>query len=192
MARMSTVRSLRADAERNRQAILDVAREAYASGGTDISLDDIARLAGLGVGTVYRRFPNKDTLLDALFEDRMTEYAEHTEAARDLAKTEPWRAFREHVIYLTRAQACDLGFSDILRNPARGSKQFQAIHRRALRASIALVKIVRAAGVLRADFRHRDLLLLTHANYGVVTANPDSAVTASDRLVTLLLDAFAR
>lgn len=188
---MTEGRRLRVDAERNRQAILAVAREAFAAGGTDISLDEIAERAGFGVGTVYRKFQDKDALLDALFEGRMTEYAEHAEAARDLAATEPWRAFRDHVVSVTRAQACDLGFSDILRNPGRGSEAFQALHRRALRASTQLVKTVKAAGVLRPDFRHGDLLLLTDANFGVVTAHPESAVTASDRLVELFLDSFA-
>ncbi|MFV0451917.1 MAG: TetR/AcrR family transcriptional regulator [Propioniciclava sp.] len=186
-----SARPLRADAERNRQRILAVARDAYAAGGVEVSLDEIARLAGLGVGTVYRRFPTKDALLDALFEEQMTAYAEHTEAARDLAETDPWRAFREHVLFIGSAQACDLGFSDILRDPARGSAEFQALHRRALRASMALVRTAKAAGALRADFRHSDLLLLTNANFGVVSAQPGTATAASRRLVDLMLDAFA-
>src|ERR1700712_4565593 len=158
---MDTVRRLRADAERNRETILCAAAQAYATQGTDVSLDEVARLAGVGVGTVYRRFPTRDALIDALFEGRMTAYAEHAEAARRLAGTEPRRAFREHLEFLAAQQSNDLGFSDVLRDPGRGSEAFQALHRRALRASIGLVKKARDAGVLRPDFKHSDLLLFT-------------------------------
>ena len=64
-------RPLRADAERNRRRILAAAAEVFADRGLDVSLDDIAAAAGVGVGTVYRRFPNKDSLIDALFEEKM-------------------------------------------------------------------------------------------------------------------------
>ena len=61
-------RPLRKDAERNRRRILDAAREVFAERGLDAGLDHIARHAGLGVGTVYRRFPDKERLIEALFE----------------------------------------------------------------------------------------------------------------------------
>src|ERR1700712_3129718 len=109
---MPTDRPLRADAERNREAILCAAAEVYATQGTDVSLDEVARLAGVGVGTVYRRFPTKDELIDALFEARMTGYAEHAEAARLLATTEPRRAFRDHLEFLAAQQSTDLAFSE--------------------------------------------------------------------------------
>src|SRR3982074_3482909 len=66
-------RPLRRDAERNRQRILDPAGALFAERGLGVSLDDIARHAGVGVGTVYRRFPDKEQLIDALFEDRLGE-----------------------------------------------------------------------------------------------------------------------
>ncbi|HEX7609109.1 MAG TPA: helix-turn-helix domain-containing protein, partial [Solirubrobacteraceae bacterium] len=59
-------RPLRRDAERNRQRVLAAARELFAERGLDVTLDDIARGAGVGVGTVYRRFPDKEQLIDAL------------------------------------------------------------------------------------------------------------------------------
>src|SRR3954462_1928388 len=68
-----TDRPLRRDAERTRQRILEAAREAFAEGGLAVTLDEIAHRAGVGVGTVYRRFPDKEELIDALFEERMGE-----------------------------------------------------------------------------------------------------------------------
>lgn len=187
---MPTARPLRADAERNRETILCAAAEAYAREGTEISLDEVARLAGVGVGTVYRRFPTKDALIDALFEGRMTHYAERAEAARRLAETEPRRAFREQLEFLAEQQSTDLGFSDVLRDPGRGSETFRALHRRALRASIGLIKKARDAGVLRADFTHSDLLLFTEANHGIVSANRGTSAASSRRFVRFMLDAF--
>jgi AcrR family transcriptional regulator len=185
-----TTRTLRVDAERNRAQILAAAGAAYAKAGTDISLDEVARLAGVGVGTVYRRFPTKDALIDALFEKRMTEYAEHAEAARTLAATEPWKAFRQHLEYLAEQQALDLGFSEILRDPNRGSEAFRALHRRALRASLGLVRTAKQAGVLRSDFMHSDLLLGHDAIHGIVASRRGNPRVAARRFAALLLDAF--
>ena len=74
-------RPLRRDAERNRQRILEAARAAFAEDGLSVTLDEIARRAGVGVGTIYRRFPDKEQLIDALFEERMNETAAEAEAA---------------------------------------------------------------------------------------------------------------
>src|SRR4051794_16247958 len=90
-ARMSAVhaetrvpeRRLRRDAERNRQRILAAAADAFARGGLAVTMDEIARHAGVGVGTVYRRFPDKELLIDALFEQRIEELVALAVAARD-------------------------------------------------------------------------------------------------------------
>ena len=82
-------RPLRRDAERNRQLILRAAQELFADRGLDVSLDEIAAHAGLGVGTVYRRFPTKEDLVEALFEDRLRELL--AIAQRALAHPDPWQ-----------------------------------------------------------------------------------------------------
>ncbi|HEY1318923.1 MAG TPA: helix-turn-helix domain-containing protein, partial [Streptosporangiaceae bacterium] len=69
-ADVRAVRPLRRDAERNRQRILKAAAEVFNERGLDVSLDEIARHAGVGVGTVYRRFRTKEELIEALFMDR--------------------------------------------------------------------------------------------------------------------------
>jgi AcrR family transcriptional regulator len=75
MATTAEPRPLRADARRNREAILKAARRVFARDGTDAQMDDVARRAGVGVGTVYRHFPTKEALLDALVADRVTQLA---------------------------------------------------------------------------------------------------------------------
>src|SRR5947209_3658036 len=94
-----TERPLRKDAERNRQLILDAARELFAERGLGVTLNDVAHYAGLGVGTVYRRFPDKALLIDALFEQRLEEIIHMLKES--LNDPDPWHgltAFLERVL----------------------------------------------------------------------------------------------
>lgn len=84
----TTDRPLRRDAERNRERILEAARVAFAEDGLDVGLHEIARRAGVGVGTVYRRFPDKQSLVEALFEDRIDEVVGIAEEA--LREPDAW------------------------------------------------------------------------------------------------------
>src|SRR5918912_696083 len=115
---MSTARPLRADAERNRARILAAAAEVFAERGLDVSLDDVAAHAGVGVGTVYRRFPDKDALIDALFEDKIAGVAEV--AGRALELKDPWDAFETFVRAVAQAQAQDRGLKEALHVSDRG------------------------------------------------------------------------
>ncbi|HTY96556.1 MAG TPA: helix-turn-helix domain-containing protein, partial [Solirubrobacteraceae bacterium] len=84
-------RPLRKDAERNRQRILDAAAELFTQRGLEVTLNDIAHHADVGVGTVYRRFPDKEQLIDALFEDRLLRFVGLAEEC--LADPDPWSGF---------------------------------------------------------------------------------------------------
>src|SRR5215217_2448988 len=97
---MSTTRPLRADAERNRSRILADAAEAFAERGLDVSLDDIAAHAGVGVGTVYRRLPDKDALIDALFEAKIDAAVALADAA--LQVEEPWEGLGTFIRGMSR------------------------------------------------------------------------------------------
>jgi len=83
-------RPLRRDAERNRQRILLAAAEVFTQRGLEATLDDVARQAGVGVGTVYRRFPDKESLVAELFADRIDAMVAVAEQA--LAAPDPWQA----------------------------------------------------------------------------------------------------
>ena len=87
---------LRRDAERNRERILDAARELFAARGLAVTLDDVARHAGVGVGTVYRRFANREALIDALFDDKLAKILETARAAS--AHPDQWDGF---VLWIT-------------------------------------------------------------------------------------------
>src|SRR3954454_568799 len=98
-------RSLRADAERNRLRILKAAQKAFAKHGLDVPLEDVAEGAGVGIATVYRRFPTRDDLIAACFEQRIEEYARAAEEA--LEAPDGWSGFRGYVERICGMQAAD-------------------------------------------------------------------------------------
>jgi AcrR family transcriptional regulator len=183
-------RSLRADAERNRLAIVCAAARMLASEGTSVTLERIAAEAGVGVGTIYRRFASIDELVAVVFEEKMAEYAAKSESAAELALTEPLRAFDDHVMYILGQQASDIAFSDVILNPLRGTTLFRTQMKRALAASIQLVDRARASHVLRQDFDHTDLYMLMQANAGLVRGTNRSAPDAWRRFGEYMLDSF--
>src|SRR3954453_6668443 len=101
---MTTERPLRADAERNRQPPLDAAAELFATKGLNVGLDEIAHHAGVGVATAYRRFPDKDVLVDALFDERADALV--AAAEKGLAKPDDWQCL---VTFMTEAVALHAG-----------------------------------------------------------------------------------
>src|SRR5918997_2384344 len=116
----SSARPLRRDAERNRVRIVAAAGELFAERGLAVTLDDIARHAGVGVGTVYRRYPDKELLIDALFEERLKALCEAAGAA--LAVDDPWDGL---VLFFERGgelQARDRGLKELLADHAHGGE----------------------------------------------------------------------
>jgi AcrR family transcriptional regulator len=179
-------RPLRRDAERNRQRILDAARVVFAERGLSGSHDDIAHEAGVGVGTVYRRFPKKEQLIDALFEARIEEIADHARAAAD--HPDPWEAL---VVFLTRTQELqseDRGLKEIVLGGARGAER--AVAARALIAPLAARVLQRAkdAGVVRSDVELTDLPLIQLAIGTIAESSRDIAPDVWRRMMTLVLD----
>src|SRR4051794_39871605 len=106
------VRPLRADAARNRARVLDAARAAFAEGGLDVGVEEIARRAGVGKGTLYRRFPTKEALVRAIFDDILEEIARLVEEAD--AEPDPWTAFARYLHATARMQASNQGFYDVV------------------------------------------------------------------------------
>src|ERR1700709_2058318 len=98
-------RPLRKDAARNRERILAAAGEVFAERGLEVTLDDIAHHAGVGVGTVYRRFRDKEELIDALFDERMD--AVLTVAEQALAVDDPWLGLEGFFVSILELQAVD-------------------------------------------------------------------------------------
>jgi AcrR family transcriptional regulator len=180
---------LRADAERNRERVLSAARQVFAEQGLDASTNEIARRAGVGVATLFRRFPTRDDLVGAAFVDKMSAYAAAVDDA--LAESDSWQGFCGFIERVCQMQADDRGFADVLTMTFPTAKALEEERDRTARALAALLDRAKATGRLRGDFAHQDVPLILMANAGVVTATRDAAPEAWRRLVGYLLQSFA-
>ena len=179
-------RPLRRDAERNRQRILEAARVVFAERGLSGSHDDIANEAGVGVGTVYRRFPDKEQLIDALFEARIEEMADVARAAAE--NPDPWNALVGFLVRAQELQSEDRGLKEIVLGGARGTER--AIAARSLIAPLVaqLLERAKTAGVVRSDVELTDLPLIQLAIGTIAESSRHVAPDAWRRLMTLVLD----
>jgi AcrR family transcriptional regulator len=158
-------RPLRRDAERNRQRILAAAGELFTERGLGVTLDDIARHAGVGVGTVYRRFPDKEMLIDALFEQRLEAIC--VIATEALAAPDPWDGLVHFFERGCELQARDRGLKELLACSTHGGGCL-AEPRGRLRVLVTeLFDRAKAAGVVRTDADPYDAPLI-HMMLGAV------------------------
>jgi AcrR family transcriptional regulator len=151
-------RRLRRDAERNRRRILAAAAEAFAEGGLAVTMDEIARRAAVGVGTVYRRFPDKELLIEALFEQRIDDLVALAEAARD--EPDAWNGVLSFFEGFVSLQAADRGLKEVLLTPDRGQERVARARARLAPVVDELLERAKADGVLRPDVVGPDLGLL--------------------------------
>jgi AcrR family transcriptional regulator len=155
----STVeRPLRKDAERNRRRILDAAAELFTERGLGVTLNDIAHHAGCGVGTVYRRFPDKEPLIDALFEERVSEMVALAEEG--LANPDPWDGLVGFFERGLEAQARDRGLKELLLSTDQGRARAAGARERLVPLVGQLIERAQAAGALRPDIAHPDLAVI--------------------------------
>ena len=177
---------LRADAARNRQAIIETARDVYGQRGLDAPLDEIARLAGVGNATLYRHFPSRCALVAAVFAETLRRVIEA--AAQALDNPHPWDGFAGHVRFLCRLQATDRGLADLLTTEITGAPELEKLRARAYEDFIRIADRAKASGDLRADFVPEDLVMLLMANAGLVHRTADTAPNAWSRFIDLSLD----
>lgn len=180
---------MRADAERNRLKIIEAAQSLFAERGIDVTMDEIARAAGVGVATLYRRYPTRTELVAYAFENKMWQFA--TGARKALDDPDPWHGFCAYIISLSTMQSNDRGFSDALTMAFPTVKRFEAARIQAFEDFSTLIKRAKACGALREDFAPEDLPILLMANAGVLAATGDVAPRSAPRLIAYLLQAFA-
>ena len=148
-------RPLRKDAERNRQRILRAAAEVFTERGLEATLDDVAHHAGVGVGTVYRRFPDKASLADALFEERIDLLADLAEQA--YAQPDAWDGLVSFMERAAEMMAGDRGLRQMLMFAANGHDRVSYARDRMRPAVGRLVKRAQAAGQVRGDLGATDI-----------------------------------
>jgi AcrR family transcriptional regulator len=151
-------RLLRADAERNRQRILAAAAELFTERGLEPSLDDVARHAGVGVGTVYRRFPDKASLADALFDERIDALVALAEQAQ--AEPDAWAALVSFLERSAEMLVTNRGLRQILMFAAKGHDRGICARDRMRPAIESLIERAQADGQVRADLRPTDVPMI--------------------------------
>jgi AcrR family transcriptional regulator len=176
---------LRADARRNRERVLAAAREVFAEQGRDAQIDDVARRADVGVGTVYRHFPTKDALLNALTDELFDVVAAHAREMLEL--DDAWEAFRRAMWYGAEKTAGDRAFSEIMAAssylPPRTSPGKED-----LRVTIGeLMRRAKAAGQMRPDVEFDDIGLVM-CGVGSASRMPHPLPQAWRRHLAIILD----
>jgi AcrR family transcriptional regulator len=146
---------LRADARRNRQRILKAARAVFADSGLHSQMDDVAKRAKVGVGTVYRHFPTKEALLEALLRERFEELAGYAREA--LERDDAWEGFCELIWRAAARNAQDLGFCE-----AVASTDSRAIAEETglMASTVELIERAKAQGRMRPDATQEDVPLM--------------------------------
>ena len=180
---------LRCDAQRNRAALVAAAHEVFAEQGLGAPMAEVARRAGVGIATLFRRFPARDDLITATFAATMSDYTRAIDVAA--ADPDPWLGFCGYVQKVCAMQAYDRGFTDVLTRIFPNDPCFEAERDRAFRAFAQLVARAKAVGRLRPDFAAEDLVMMLMANAGVINATGSAAAATSPRLVAYLLQACA-
>ncbi|WP_442818375.1 TetR/AcrR family transcriptional regulator [Streptomyces sp. NBC_01237] len=178
-------RPMRADARRNHDRLVGEARTSFAEHGTDASLEDIARRAGVGIGTLYRHFPNRHALMNAVFQEALSALLERS---RELAGAEqPCRALVEWLGAIVTHAGEYRGLAQALMSASRDETSALAQCHTPLReAGARLLSRAQESGAVRADVSIDDLLQLTNAIALAAEQTPDDPALA-DRLLLLTL-----
>jgi AcrR family transcriptional regulator len=180
--------ALRSDARDNRELILEAARTVFAAEGLNVPMREIARRAGVGPATLYRRFPTKETLVTEAFTEQMQ--ACHVIVDEGLADPDPWHGFCLVIEKICALHARSRGFTAAFMSTYPGALDFTADRQYALRVIAELARRAKEAGRLRPDFVVDDLILVLMANSGIRAASPAAAVAASRRFAALAIAAF--
>jgi AcrR family transcriptional regulator len=179
-------RPLRRDAERNRQRILAAAAQVFTERGLDATLDEVARTAGVGVGTVYRRFPDKEALVAALFRDRIDNLVTVAETA--CAAADPWQAVVSYLEYAAAAMAGDTGLRQLMMFGTYDRDQVCYARDRMRPVISRLVQRAQAAGDLRADFEATDVKMIAFMLASLAEYAADVTPDVWRRYLAMLVD----
>ncbi|MEO3930992.1 TetR/AcrR family transcriptional regulator [Micromonosporaceae bacterium B7E4] len=188
MSELDAMSDVRADARRNRRQLIVATRAAIASRGLDVSALDIATAAGVGVGTLYRRFGTKEALLDAVVLGLYDELCETAQAC--IERPDPWNGLAEFVMELAGAHRDSRGLAEVTAACERPPSPELAQRTAGLQdAVIRLTERAHAAGELRVDVTWQDIMICSRAPLDTdhclgVDAGPDGW----RRVVTILLD----
>jgi AcrR family transcriptional regulator len=175
-------RPKRADARRNYEKVLAAAREAFAEGGESTALEEIARRAGVGIGTLYRHFPNRQALLEALY---VNEVEEVCRTAAQFQDGEPWEAlngwFERLIAYLATKKALA---NELLNYLELDAPLFQVCRTSLYAAGEPLLKRAQEAGVVRSDVEFPEIMQMVMG----ITKIPTNDAAQTAHILRIALD----
>lgn len=182
----TSARPLRADAERNLRRILAAAQEVFAERGVDVTLDEIAQHAGVGVGTVYRRFANREELVEAIFEDTIGRMVAKAELA--LEHEDAWQGLELFFRNAAHDLASDRGLRDVFLQGSHGRTRVAAARERLTPVVDAVFTRAQRAGVLRDDIEVTDFPFIQVMLGAVVQQSRSVRPELWERYLALVLD----
>jgi len=178
--------ALRRDAARNRERLLTAASELFAERGLNVTLNDIAHRAGVGVGTAYRRFANKDEVIDALFEQRLQAVVAVAEEALDAP--DAWTGLVSFLERSLHMQFGDRGLTEIMNSPQLRHQRVDQTRDRIAPLMTQLVDRAKEQRVIRADFDQSDIFFLQMALATIIDRTRGLAPDLYRRYLTMWLD----
>jgi AcrR family transcriptional regulator len=174
-------RPMRADARRNYDKLVAAARELFSADGTSAPLEDVAERAGVGIGTLYRHFPTRQALLEAVYVDEVEAMAR---AADDLSELPPWDALSQWLHQYVGFAATKRALTEALVEAAPDSNVLLSCRTAILGAGNALIERAQRAGAVRADTNFTDVVRMVSGIAMVATTEPGQ----KERLLELALD----
>jgi AcrR family transcriptional regulator len=179
-------KTLRSDARRNRERLVASARELFATEGVDVPVEEITHHAGLGMGTLYRHFPTKEELIDAVLEDSFAELIDLAE--RSSAEADAWVGFTGFLEQAIAQHAANRGLKDMLASSERGRERAEAMRARIRPPLRRLITRAQEQGDLRPDFTAEDLPLVFSTASRVIETTASVAPDHWRRFLGLMLD----
>jgi AcrR family transcriptional regulator len=181
-------RALRSDAERNRRLVLEAAAEAFAEQGLDVGMAEIARRAGVGNATVFRRFPTKDALVEAIVDEKIADVIAAAERAAQIE--DPWDSLVDVLETIAALQARDHGFFEATEEFMLRHPDLLRRHRPVYEAVDRLVVRAQDARVVRDDVTTLDLLGLVKGSVVCLPPSRDLRDDGWRRYLSIMLDAL--
>lgn len=179
-------RALRKDAARNRERLLEAARQLFAEHGLTVTLNDIAHHAGVGVGTAYRRFANKEELIDALFEESLQDLAAVAHEA--LEQPDAWTALVDFLERSLHMQFGDRGLNQIMNDASLGHERVSDARDRIAPLMVQLVQRAKEQGAIRPDFDQTDIIFMQLGLSAVMDGSRAIEPELYRRYLTMFLD----
>ncbi|HEX6351849.1 TetR/AcrR family transcriptional regulator [Actinophytocola sp.] len=185
---MTNPRPLRRDAQRNRDLLVAAARRVYAARGLDVPLEDVAREAGVSIGTLYNRFPTRGALVEAALADKVAGMVEQAETAAAMA--DPWDGFAWFLERCCEVQAADRGYNELCARTLPDTPEIDRLKARGHELVLTIVDRAQRSGQLRADFQEGDFAFVLWSTTTTIDATAATAPDAWRRHLGFILDGF--